>query len=98
MPMAKPKVCAERKLRLVDSGTGQSTEIRVEIGTPKWTEPDQQASCLVFVHGLMEHPREIFGSDRLNALECSLRFVESELRAVRPVQSVQWPDGEDYFD
>lgn len=89
---------AERKLWLADLAAGTHTDIRVEIGRPRWTEPEIEAACTVFVEGLMSQPVDIFGADFLNALECALRFVDSEVKNVAANQQVQWPGGEPYGD
>ena len=46
----------------------------------------------------MIEPIDIFGSDLLNALECSLNFIENELKNHSKDWSVQWPGGELYFN
>lgn len=88
----------ERKLWLVDAAASSPSEIFIEIGRPRWTEPDIEATCPVFIRGLMNAPLDIFGSDLLNALECGLGFVNSELKNLPAGQQVQWPGGEFYFD
>jgi hypothetical protein len=88
----------ERKLWLVDSAAGGRSEICIEIGCPRWTEPEVQAACTVFIRGLMSAPLDIFGSDLLSALECGLGFVNSELKNLPANQQIQWPGGESYFD
>lgn len=89
---------AERKLSLADEGTAKQTELRIEIGRPQWTEIDLEAVCPVFIHGLMDSPLNIYGSDLLSALECAIGFVKSELSNLPSTQKVLWPDGESYFD
>lgn len=91
-------IIAERKLWLADLQTGTHTNIRIEIGRPRWTEPETEAACSVFVEGLMSQPIDIFGADSINALECALRFVDSEVKSLADGQQVQWPGGEPYDD
>jgi hypothetical protein len=88
----------ERKLWLVDEVAGSQVDLGIEIGRPRWTEPEVEAVCPVYVRGLMNGPLDIFGSDLLNALECGLAFVNSELKNLPDNQMVQWPGGEPYFD
>jgi hypothetical protein len=88
----------ERKLWLVDSMAGSRVDIYIEIGRPRWSEPEIEAVCPVYIRGLMSEPLNIFGSDLLNALECALDFVKSVLKNRTANQSVQWPGGEPYFD
>lgn len=88
----------ERNLSLSDEAAGAQTELRIEIGRPQWTEVDVQAVCPVFIRGLMNEALNIYGSDLLNALECALGFVNSELSNLSPTKKVLWPDGESYFD
>ena len=89
---------AERKLYISDETTGDGTEVCIEIGRPRWTEVDVEAICSVFIDGLMSKALDIYGADLLNALECALAFVDSELRNLGPTKKVQWPGGESYFD
>ena len=89
---------AERKLWLADLKAGTHKDIRIEIGRPRWTEPEVEAACSVFVEGLMSQPIDIFGADFINVLECALRFVDSEVKNVAEGQQVQWPGGEPYDD
>ena len=88
----------ERKLWLVDEAAGSRADLCIEIGRPRWTEPEMEAACSVCIRGLMNEPLEIFGSDLLNALECGLDFVKTELKNLPTNQVVQWPGGESYFD
>jgi hypothetical protein len=88
----------ERKLWLVDTGTGAKVDLCIEIGRPRWTAPDHEAVCPVWIRGLMPAPLDIFGADLMNALECGLDFVKTELKSLPGNQSVQWPGGEAYFD
>lgn len=88
----------DRKLWLVDSTAGRRVDICIELGRPRWSEPEVEAICPVFIRGLMDEPLNIFGSDLLNALECGLDFVNAVLKNVPENQSVQWPGGESYFD
>lgn len=95
--MAFDKI-VERKLWLVDASAGSRIDLCIEIGRPRWTEPEVEAVCPVCIRGLMSEPLDIFGSDLLNALECGLDFVKAELKNLPESQSVQWPGGEPYFD
>lgn len=88
----------ERRLWLADRAAGSQSEICIEIGRPRWTEPEVEAACPVFIRGLMIAPLDVYGSDLLNALECGLGFVNSELRNLPANQQVEWPGGESYFD
>jgi hypothetical protein len=89
---------AERKLWLADETNGGHADLRVEIGRPQWTEVNVEASCEVFIHGLMNSALNIYGSDLFNALECALGFVNSELKNITFPKKVLWPGGESYFD
>lgn len=88
----------ERKLWLVDQAASSQVDLCIEIGRPRWTEPEIEAVCPVYVRGLMNGPLDIFGSDLLNALECGLAFVNSELKNLPASQQILWPGGEPYFD
>ncbi|HUW29652.1 MAG TPA: hypothetical protein VMV97_13685 [Sulfuriferula sp.] len=88
----------ERKLSLADAATGVQTELRIEIGRPRWTEINVEAACPVFIYGLMDTTLTIYGSDLLSALECALGFVNSELSNLPSTKKILWPDGEPYFD
>lgn len=88
----------ERQLKLADEVTGAQTELSVEVGRPLWTEEHIEAVCPVFIRGWMNAPMDIYGSDLLNALECALRFVNSELSNISSPKRVLWPNGESYFD
>ena len=88
----------ERQLWLVDSKINRKIDLQIEIGRPQWTIPETEARCSVYIRGLMIEPIDIFGSDLLNALECSLNFIENELKNHSKDWSVQWPGGELYFN
>lgn len=88
----------ERKLWLVDRALGSRTDLCIEIGRPRWKEPEIEAVCSICIRGLMSKPLDIFGSDLLSALECGLAFIETELKNIPTGQEVQWPGGESYFD
>jgi hypothetical protein len=87
---------ASRKLWLIDKAN--RIDITIEIGRPRWIEPEARAACLVYVRGIMRKPLDIYGADLLSALQCSLEFVEAELRNLPPHKVVQWPGGEAYFE
>jgi len=87
----------ERKLWLIDESASR-TDLCVEIGRPRWIEPETEAVCAVCIRGLMNQPLDVFGSDLLNALECGLSFVNTELKNLPKGQKVQWIGGEAYFD
>ena len=97
IPMNFDKI-VERRLTLVDEATGVQTALHIQIGRPQWTEVDVEARCPVLILGLMDAALDIYGSDLLNALECALRFVNTELSNVSSPSKVLWPDGEAYFD
>ena len=88
----------ERKLWLFDSTTGTRVDLRIEIGRPRWKEPEVEAVCPVYIRGLMIEPLDILGSDLLSALECGLDFIRTELKNLPTNRVVQWPGGESYFD
>jgi hypothetical protein len=88
----------ERKLWLVDSNDGRRVDLCIEIGRPRWREPEIEAVCPVCIRGLMSEPLNIFGSDLFSALECGLDFIKTELKNLPTNQVVQWPGGESYFD
>ena len=88
----------ERKLWLVDSRTNRKIDLYIEIGRPQWIIPEIEARCSVYIRGLMTELLDIFGSDLLNALECSLNFIENELKNHSKDWSIQWPGGELYFN
>jgi hypothetical protein len=88
----------ERKLCLADEVAGIETDLCIEIGRPEWKEIGIEAVCPVFINGLMSAPLNIYASDLLNALECALGFVNSELKNLPPTKKVLWPGGETYFD
>ena len=88
----------ERKLCLANEATGEQSELRIEIGRPRWTEADVEAVCPVFIRGLMGSALDIYGSDLLSALECALDFVNAELTNLDSAMKVMWPGGEPYFD
>jgi hypothetical protein len=81
----------ERKLWLVGANTDSKTDLCIEIGSPRWVEPDIEAACPVCIRGIMNEPITIFGSDLLNVLECALQFVAIELKNLPESQLVQWP-------
>lgn len=89
---------AERRLTLIDEATGLQTPLCIQIGRPQWTEVDLEARCPVLIQGLMGAALDIYGSDLLNALECALSFVNTELSNISSPCKVLWPDGETYFD
>ena len=97
MKMSFDKI-VDRQLKLADEATGVHTELSIEVGRPSWTEVDIEAVCPVFIRGWMNAPMDIYGSDLLNALECALRFVNSELSNISSPKKVLWPNGESYFD
>ena len=86
---------ATRELCLLHEN-GRS-EVRIEIGAPRWVEKDIEAACSVYIRGLMRSPLEIYGSDLLSALECALSFVNAELKNVPERKVLAWSDGEPYF-
>lgn len=88
----------ERKLWVVDEAAGKRVDVCIEIGRPRWREPEIEAVCPAFIRGLMCQPRDILGSVLLSALECGLDFIEAELKNLPANQIVQWPGGESYFD
>jgi len=65
----------------VNAATGDKTDITVEIGRPRWVEPEIKAACLVFIRGIMKSPLDIYGSDLWSAMECALEFAKTELLA-----------------
>lgn len=91
------KKMIERKLWLVDEA-GRRADINIEIGSPQWETPDVLAVCSVYIRGMMSKPLNVFGGDLLGAVECSLSFVNQELRNIPAGHSIQWPGGEPYFE
>lgn len=88
----------DRRLWLADVATGEKLEVCIEIARPYWVEVDIQAACPVFIRGVMSKALDIYGADLLNALECALRLINSELENLPPGKQLQWPGGEPYFD
>jgi len=62
------EIIVDRKLCLVNAATGDKTDITVEIGRPRWVEPEIKAACLVFIRGIMKSPLDIYGSDLWSAM------------------------------
>jgi hypothetical protein len=89
----------KRDLWLVDAASAaRPKDIRIEIGFPRPTGSDEQAACSVLIRGLMSDAIDIHGSDSLSAMQCAMKFAESELEALPETMAVQWPGGEAYFD
>jgi hypothetical protein len=89
----------KRELWLVDAASAaRPRNIRIEIGFPRPTGSDEEAACSVLIRGLMPNALDIHGADALSAMECAMKFAESELKALPETMAIQWPGGEAYCD
>lgn len=87
----------ERVLILRDENSNTRHEIRLQIGSPYWTEEGVEAACPVAIEGYLGRLEDIRGIDPLDALNLAIQFVDSILRSLPKTKKVLWPSGEGYF-
>ncbi|MCB1680832.1 MAG: hypothetical protein KDI65_02755 [Alphaproteobacteria bacterium] len=90
------QVSLERRLK-VQRNPDSIVDIIIQIGYPKWTEPDIEARCPVAIRGDLGRVSDIAGIDPIDAMKNALTFVETYLKQKDSQTKVLWPDGESYF-
>lgn len=83
-------VIAECRL-LARDRAGVETPVTIQIGRP--VQHAEHAECPVFVNGLDDQVRKIYGEDTLQALVLAIRFARS-LVEIRQEQGLQICDSE----
>ncbi|MBK6897121.1 MAG: hypothetical protein IPH06_11070 [Alphaproteobacteria bacterium] len=89
-------VCFERRLKLQRT-PDSILDIVIQIGYPRWTEPDIEVRCPVAIRGDVGRVKDIAGIDPIDAMKNAISFVESYLKQIDSQTKVLWPDGEAYF-
>jgi hypothetical protein len=96
--MSEPdfEVVAERQLILRNDETGETRNVAVRIGAPKWNQDRTEAICPVDMVGLSAGRVDLHGVDPLNALEMALLFAHKYLSPSSGNVRFTWPSGEPY--
>ncbi len=91
-------VLMERQVKFQPSSGEALVNIVIQIGYPKWTEPNIEASCPVAFRGGIGRVRDIRGADPINAMKLAISFVELYMQRGKDEGKFFWNDGEEYFE
>lgn len=95
--MKKPfKALIERRLILKDRQTRSTIDLRILIGSPRWTKKGVEAACPVAIEGWLGQVQDICGIDPMSAMEMALYFANSLFKQLSPSKTLTWPNGDPY--
>lgn len=89
-------ILVERHLKFQSLTGGIQTDIIIQIGYPKWIQPNLEASCPVCFRGDIGRVKDIVGNDPMEAIKNAILFTESYLQHRSEQVKFFWSTGEDY--